>query len=461
MIALTASGILMVLLIWLYGSYRGRQELFLGSAERSLFNVIQNYYQREVLPEAKDVDSTGSGTGRQRYLLSFVGKVYPELDLSPLKTALDTVNFQRHRRDKPGGVRKDDPDQLLPSYLLEKISFNEEVLDELKQMLQRSLKRNNMSTDFELFIQTMSREELEAYFARNPMYQDLVTRPILVNPDNGQFLIAKFDNPWAYLLRTMWWQVLFSVLLLAALIGTFLYLLQTIKRQHELAQQRKSFVNNMTHELKTPVATVMAAVEAIQRFGAKGDKDRTEKYLHVSKQELEHLNNVVERLLQMDHDDVRGVPLIKQDMDIVGAVTSGIETAQMSAKKETLIDLITEEERLFVHADEAHMKSVISNLLDNAIKYSGERATVAVHILDKGGLVEIRVEDKGKGIDMSQQKHIFDMFYRVSEGHLHEVKGFGIGLAYVKQVIQQHGGEVGVESAIGRGSTFTVKFPKK
>src|SRR5690606_3545945 len=273
--------------------------------------------------------------------------------------------------------------------------------------------------------------------------------------------IAKFDNPWAYLLRTMWWQVLFSVLLLAALIGTFLYLLQTIKRQHELAQQRKSFVNNMTHELKTPVATVMAAVEAIQRFGAKGDKGRTEKYLHVSKQELEHLNNVVERLLQMDHDDVRGVPLIKQDMDIVGAVASGIETAQMSAKKETLIDLITEEERLFVHADEAHMKSVISNLLDNAIKYSGERATVAVHILDKGDFVEIRVEDKGKGIDKSQQKHIFDMFYRVSEGHLHEVKGFGIGLAYVKQVIQQHGGEVGVESAIGRGSTFTVKFPKK
>src|SRR5690606_31633392 len=269
-IALTAGGIVTVLSIWLYGSYKNRQELFMGTAERLLFNVLQEYYQSEISDNrTRSVNDSSENEDRHRYLISFVGKVYPGVDLSKLQEALDTTDFRRNRqrRIRQGEQRREDPHQLLPLYLLEKITFSEKVLDELETRLAKSLNRNRMATDFELFTKTISKNEFENYYRENWGLNPLVTRPILVNPENEQFLVAKFQAPWSYLFVNLIWQILFSILLLVALIGTFLYLLRTIKRQNELALQRKSFVNNMTHELKTPVATVMAAVEAIQRFG--------------------------------------------------------------------------------------------------------------------------------------------------------------------------------------------------
>jgi len=427
-IALTAGGIVAVLSMWLHEGYKSRQDIFMATAERSLFNVLQEYYQRETQ----------------------TGETKPESD--PADRYRGKKNDHRLRRDerrKGGGPFR---------YLLENFSLSEEVFEELEIRLHRSLEQNNMATGFELFAETISKKEFEERHRQHRERHRFTTRPILVNYDNKQFLIARFDPPWGYFFASLAWQLLFSVLLLAALIGTFLYLLRTIKKQHEMALQRKSFVNNMTHELKTPVATVMAAVEAIQRFGAKEDKKRMDKYLEVSKQELEHLSGLIERVLQMDFDETKGLRLVKKDFDLASVIDFCIETAKMGAQKPVVIDFQRPTDPVIIHADEAHIKNVISNLLDNAIKYSGTEAEITVALRTAGNQVEISVEDRGKGIPKAHQRNIFDMFYRVTEGNIHEVKGFGIGLAYVRQVVWQHGGHVKVDSHPGNGSRFSVSI---
>lgn len=463
-IALTAAGTVLVLSIWLYGSYKNRQELFLGVAERSLLNVLQNYAQNESTVQwKKEQTQPGDNARKFKPWLDLVHKVYPQIEINKLRDALDTVSYRSlyNRRMKQNGARgKDSPEQLLPWYLLEKIDFNPELLDSLESRLTKSLARNGIKVGFELKLEEIKPEEFDPYYGQEVRKVNLLTRPILVNPATNEYLIGKFQQPWPYFLSKMGWQLLFSLFLLTAMLGTFVYLLQTIKKQNELALLRKSFVNNMTHELKTPVATVMAAIEAIQFYVAKDDRAKMERYLEVSKHELEHLHHMIETVLQLNVDEGKGVILHKGNFDLVALLDANIEAAQLSSKKEVQITKSYEQQEVEVYADEAHIRNVVTNLLDNAIKYSEEPVRVHVTLQDTDDAVILEIEDKGMGIHPSHHKHIFDMLYRVPEGNLHAVKGFGLGLAYVKQVVEQHGGEVGITSALGEGSTFTVVIPK-
>lgn len=258
----------------------------------------------------------------------------------------------------------------------------------------------------------------------------------------------------------MGWQLLVSIVLVASLVGSFLYLMLTIFRQNKMAQLRKNFVNNMTHELKTPVSTVMAAVEAIQTYGVKDDKAKMELYLQVSRNELQHLSDMIEKVLQMDIDEVKGVNLQYTTFDIADLLERCIRIAKLNFKKEIEIVFDCEKRPVMISADEAHLKNVCSNLLDNAIKYSGEKVLITVALKELAHSVEVSVKDNGKGIAAEYQKDVFDAFFRVPEGNLHEVKGFGLGLSYVKQMITQHGGTVSLISELNKGSIFTISIPK-
>lgn len=462
-IVLTAAGIVLVLSIWLYGSYKNRQELFLGTAERTLFNVLQNYYRDELSAEWKK-ENADSVEGSKRYgsFMNLVGSVYPDVDLNKLRLALDTSEFRRsHARKMRLSARgKDSPDQLMPWYMLERIDFNVQLLDTLGTRLERAFLRNKVSARFELKLEEIKQEDFDIYYGRKARKENLLTRPILVNPESDQYLVAKFQQPWAYYFAKMGGQLLFSLLLLGALLGTFIYLLRTIKKQNELALLRKSFVNNMTHELKTPVATVMAAVEAIQHFVAKDDRVKMEKYLEISKHELEHLHQMIERVLQLNVEDSMGIVLAKTRFDLVAMFEANLEAAILSSKKR--INVVNEHSlsSLSVYADESHIRNVIANLLDNAIKYSEEPVQLRVSLAESAEWVTLTIGDNGKGIPPRYQRHIFDMFYRVPEGNLHAVKGFGLGLAYVKLLVEQHAGQVRVESVLGEGSVFTIMLPK-
>lgn len=283
----------------------------------------------------------------------------------------------------------------------------------------------------------------------------------MVDAGENKYLELDFDNPWLYLLKSILWQVVIVVLLICLMIGTFIYLLDTIKKQNQLAKMRKAFVNNMTHELKTPVSTVMAAVESLERYGAMNDKERMDRYFRISRHELEHLSDMIERVLQVDVAETNGVLLEKSWVDVVALLKECKENAQLFAKKAVSINIETNVESYVVFADPAHIKNVFSNLLDNAIKYAADDVQIMIKIQGRDQAVEVSIQDNGIGIPKSYQKEVFDLFFRVPSGDIHNVKGFGLGLAYVKQIVSQHHGTIELRSEEGNGSIFIVNLPKE
>ncbi len=464
MIVLSLVGIGGIVGVWLYGGYVNKREMFVAEVERSLFNAIQSYYDehQNTIDERRNQSIAKEGA----LFVSRIKSMYGNIDGDKIQVLWDSLAHERMLRySKRREAKKEagEPAPIIPSFMLQNITFSDGTLIEINGLLAVDLLSKGIATPVHVDIKTFK----EGYRAqgkyRLKVEADctMLTRPILVNPSEDEYLVAQFDQPILYLLGKMAVQLFVSVLLILALIGAFIYLLWTINRQNKLALLRKSFVNNMTHELKTPVATVMAAVESIQRYGAKDDKEKMERYLHISHRELQHLAGMIEKVLQLDIDEVAGVNLQRATVDVAQLLEEGIEIAQLGAKKSVSIGFVANPPRVTIIADSAHLKNVISNLFDNAIKYSGDSVKIQVGLKEESGSVTISISDNGLGIDPIYFKDIFEVFFRVPSGNLHPVKGFGLGLAYVKQVIKQHGGTIKVDSILGKGTVFILSIPKQ
>ncbi|HLQ99201.1 MAG TPA: HAMP domain-containing sensor histidine kinase [Sphingobacterium sp.] len=465
-IILTVGGILFILTIWLSGTYKNREELFTSNAERLLFNVVQDFYQQNKIAEEREATEPVRLRSADRRMIRMVKELYPEIDENKIRREWESIQLERYKT--ADSIRKariekrvrQEPQQIVPAFLLRQIDFDEQVLGEISDMLKKELSDQSLPGNFRLAVQEFS--DADSIEARVLGDSELLTvRPILVDPGQNQYLVATFEKPWKYILWKMNWQLILSILLASTLLGTFVYLMRVISKQNRLGVLRKSFVNNMTHELKTPISTVMAAIEAVQRFGAKDDKEKSFMYIELARKELQHLANMVERVLQIDVDESQKIALIKTEVDLVALAKECIETVKITSDEKVDIELESKEKKLKVFADKSHLRNVINNLLENAIKYSFESVEIKIVLLKKDNEAIIEVEDKGKGISPVHQKNVFDMFFRVPEGNVHTVKGFGLGLAYVKQIIQSHDGHVGLQSQINKGSKFIVSIPIK
>lgn len=456
------AGIVTVISIWLYGSYKDRLETSVTEVERSLFNAVQNYYdfhQDSIKQHHKGDFHNFDSADVVKELL----KVYRDIDTAKVQSILDSLSVARFTYYNPKREKShySTPNRsIMPPFLLEQITFDGNTLANLDSLLTNALKDKGMNFNVNVVLERMV-DNHKRYRSRVFIDSEgfMSTRPILVNPPNNEFLKANFRQPISYILSKMFWQIVVAFFLIFGLIGTFGYLFWTINRQNKLALLRKSFVNNMTHELKTPVATVMAAVEAVQRYGAKDDKLKMEKYLQISQRELSHLANMIEKVLQLDMDELKGIVLMKERFDVKLLLVEVVELVELGANKEVDINLCFQEDDYFLHGDVAHLKNVFNNLLDNAIKYSNNAAQVDVKIYKiNTNEIAIEIKDHGIGIAQIYINNIFDMFFRVPSGDLHPVKGFGLGLAYVKQVVEQHNGSIAVHSELGQGTTFTIKL---
>lgn len=462
MIVLSLVGIGGIVGVWLYGGYVDRREMFVNDVERSLFNAVQSYYDGHlgIINENRNRSVAREG----KLLVSRIKEMYSNVDEAKIQNLWDSLAQERMRRyaERREAKKEDgEPAAIMPSFMLQNIDFSESALNEVNGLLKKGLATKGIATPVQLAIKTIDPERRGRGKHRVKVEDDgtIMTRPILINPAEQEFLVGRFDQPIIFLLGKMAVQLVFSVLLILALISAFIYLLWTINRQNKQALLRKSFVNNMTHELKTPVATVMAAIESVQRYGARDDKSKMERYLDISHRELQHLSNMIEKVLQLDIDEVKGIVLHKTNVNLVHLLEEGAEMAKIGAKKTVTIDFDSGFEALLIPADSSHLKNVVSNLLDNAIKYSGESVKIKIGLRKEGTNALITVSDNGQGIDAMYLKDIFEMFFRVPSGNLHPVKGFGLGLAYVKKVIKQHGGTIHVDSTLGKGTIFTLSIP--
>jgi two-component system phosphate regulon sensor histidine kinase PhoR len=252
--------------------------------------------------------------------------------------------------------------------------------------------------------------------------------------------------------------VLFTIIIITA----FALTLRTMLNQKKLSEIKSDFINNMTHELKTPLATISLAIDAIRNEKVLAQPQKIEYFSGIIKEENKRMNKQVESILQsalLEKDEI-GLKLQATDVHNVIRNTTDNLQLQLAAKNGT-VDLQLDAINPIIMADDVHFSNLIFNLMDNAIKYSNDNLEILIQTYNTRKSLFIIIADNGIGMSRDTISRIFEKFYRAHTGNVHNVKGFGLGLTYVKAVVDAHKGKIKVESTLGKGSKFTIEFPQE
>jgi two-component system phosphate regulon sensor histidine kinase PhoR len=275
-------------------------------------------------------------------------------------------------------------------------------------------------------------------------------------------LFVYFPTQQEFIMGKMWTVFTSSGVLILVILCCFYFAIATILKQKKLSDVKNDFINNMTHEFKTPISTISLACEVLQDEAVNKNPIQMNRYLHIIRDENKRLGQQVEKVLQaamLDRGEVK-LKLTQVDMhEVIDHVLQNIGV--QIEKREGTVDLHLEAEQSVIEADEVHITNIIHNLLDNANKYSPEAPQISIHTWSQPEGINIRIADKGIGMTKDAINRIFDRFYRVPTGNVHNVKGFGLGLSYVKTILQGHNGRIKVESQPNQGSAFEVFLPYK
>jgi two-component system phosphate regulon sensor histidine kinase PhoR len=278
--------------------------------------------------------------------------------------------------------------------------------------------------------------------------------------DTGPYQL-KLGSVFPYLLMQLRLPILFSFFLVGITLFSFILLYRSLLRQQRLAQMKTDLISNITHELKTPIATVGVAIEALKNFNAIQDTRRTNEYLDISQQELQRLSLLVDKVLKLSMFEKKEIELQKQHFDMGQLAEEVLASLRLQVEKLHARIQISKEGPLEFWGDRLHWQSVIFNLLDNALKYSQSAPEISIAITGTEEQLKLEVADNGIGIPEGYQNKVFEKFFRVPAGDTHNAKGHGLGLSYVAQVVRQHGGNINLESQEGSGSTFTITLPRQ
>ncbi len=278
---------------------------------------------------------------------------------------------------------------------------------------------------------------------------------------NANYLLINFPTQSQFLFKEIWTTLLSSILLLAIIIFCFAYALYTIIRQKKLSEIKNDFINNMTHEFKTPVATIALASEALLEPSVRSDTQKMDRFIGMIQDENDRLGKQVEKVLQTATLDKKDYHLVLEPVDIKELLVGMCEHFQLkiTALKGSL-SCKYEGDYFVTVGDEHHLIHVVNNLIDNAVKYSDKAPEVNIVLKEQRDLIRLTVKDSGIGMKREHLKQVFDKFYRVPTGNIHNVKGFGLGLSYAQTIIKLHGGTISVESELGKGTEFTITLPK-
>jgi two-component system phosphate regulon sensor histidine kinase PhoR len=251
---------------------------------------------------------------------------------------------------------------------------------------------------------------------------------------------------------------IFSSVVLLIVILFFAYALYIIFKQRKLSETQKQFINNMTHEFRTPISTILLSSEVLKDPSIAKKPERLGNYARIIKEESNRLLHQVENILQSTILEERKAILEMDELDAHTLIREVVENFNL-IDEQRIVNLRLLAEQHIIKADKIHFSNAIKNLVDNAIKYSPDKPEVSITTTNHHHSLIIEVSDKGIGIDKNYQKKVFHKFYRVPTGNLHDIKGFGIGLHYVKNIVELHHGHIYLHSQLGQGSTFTLKFP--
>lgn len=334
----------------------------------------------------------------------------------------------------------------------------------VESFLTSSFKESRVDTDFEFGLYDCVADTIleGEYIEFDSTFQ---TRPnrfgtVPMFRSNQSYVGVYFPKKDAHIMGQMGFWV-FSSFILAVVIVFFAATTFIILRQKRLSEITRDFINNMTHEFKTPISTIGVSSEVLLKDPDVLKSDRLSRYSSIIQTENQRLKKQVERVLQMATLEKEDFQLNRESVDVHTIIDQAVSSVRLALEaKSGEIHCHTNAERSVIEADKVHLTNMIYNLLDNAIKYSGDhKPEITISTENEKRGICILVKDNGIGMKKEDLKHIFKKFYRVPTGNRHDVKGFGLGLAYVKMMAEAHGGYIHVDSEAGEGSTFSLFLP--
>ena len=465
-----------VQIYWNYKEYERNKQNLVSKVQLSLDNSVEAYY----------ANLTRSG------IVTFAGIGSEKIDTIVVKTSsrrnlrkkLDStlqniaeIDTQRplliktpfNNRDNNSDYPFFTADKLFPKNidsLISKvfISISRDTLDlnKLDSYLSSEFNRNNISVKYALKYQYQARVNRDSTtkkiigFNLNNIPEDhlqTISKSTFL-PRRSSLELLFIDDTFS-LLKSSFISIILSFLLSLCIIASLIYLLKTIYQQKQLAEVKNDLISNITHEFKTPISTIGVALESINNFKVIEDKEKTKSYIEMSTNQLSKLNIMVEKLLETASLDSNNLELNIEEVNIIELVQAIVDKYKIQANNKK-INFSSSIETLISKVDIFHFENAINNILDNAIKYGGD--VISVHLKQNSTHYEIEISDNGNTLTYDSKDKIFEKFYRVPKGNTHDVKGFGIGLYYVKKIIEKHAGTVRLDLK-NKLTSFKVSLP--
>ncbi|MCB0685004.1 MAG: HAMP domain-containing histidine kinase [Saprospiraceae bacterium] len=469
-------GIIVIQSWWINNSINLNEEKF----NKEVFSALNNVERELVASESTlDLDLLGSELsstlpGHSR--LDFYYRMGKLEDSSLITDDLSAImsksrsRFQQNLNLMEG---------IQVSKLLQSRDLTERIdLKKLSAAIRRQLTRRNITVGYHYGVFSNKSqsfvilddnyvvpEESNSQFSTTIFNKSLYNSEYRINlfeTDNNVpgILYINFPERKSILFKDVWPTIAGSVIFTAIILFCFIYTIYVILRQKKLSEMRTDFINNMTHEFKTPIATINLAADSIINPMIINQPSKVDRFAGIIKQENNRMLSQVEKVLQMALLDKKDFNLKLSEVNVHEIILQAVEHANLQVEKkggQVLTELKAIQPN--VMADHTHLANIVHNLLDNANKYSPEKPDILVSTDNTSKGIRITIKDKGIGMTKEQQKHIFDKFYRVHTGNLHDVKGFGLGLSYVKAMVGAHKGSIDVQSELGEGSSFILDLP--
>lgn len=361
----------------------------------------------------------------------------------------ETVFYREHPGDSVHLLKPSPRRERMMQFLFDLDSLQDSIkVKELDSVYAKRLEDQNLQVPFTI-------RRIPTKDNVQPIYNEVTLgfqHPISYRLDLGNtknFLLKRISAP-----------IVFSIFLVAFTLLSFTLLYRNLLRQRRLADIKNEFISNITHELKTPIATVSVAIEALRSFNATLNPQKTKEYLDISANELQRLSLLVDKVLKLSMFEKKEVELQYEPLDMKMLVEEVTSSMRLQFEKHHAAVVLNTQGDMSFEGDRLHLVSVLFNLLDNAIKYSAGAPKICINIVGDESKIHLTIKDSGVGIPQEYQNRIFEKFFRVPTGNLHNAKGYGLGLSYVSHVIHRHNGTIKVESMAGDGSQFLISLPK-
>jgi two-component system phosphate regulon sensor histidine kinase PhoR len=471
LITLATACILAFQMFWIVNSYTVNHKQLLKEVNQALevsiqremnirYSSLASTLYDDNTNEITIIENKGSSINIDSLLNAASGKIDDKN--SSMQISFDAKTFKRKDSVHIPDMLNIDLKAILTAILVDekdnKIYTNIVVLDSL---LKDEFKARELDSDYFVEIRNTKKDSLLYSSIDTPINEGstLYSRNVATSVFKKSYARVAFPNQKQIILTRMGGLLIMSALLLLIVILCFLYMYRTIINQKNLSEIKNDFINNMTHELKTPIATVNAAIEGMQSFDVLEDKKKTNRYLSVSSRELKRLSTLVEKVLNIAAYEKKELFLNIEPINLNDMINNIINTQSIKNAEKT-VDIVFNEvsTSTVIEGDRVHMTNVINNLIDNAIKYSEEEVKIYITLTKSKHSCFLSVKDNGIGISAKHQNKVFDKFYRVPTGNLHDVKGFGLGLHYVKNIIEKQEASIELKSSIGKGSEFIISF---